>query len=87
MKQVTLYKLQNDGAQKTILKCFLDNEIVSFEGENINFIKNIKTKGIKCYTDKNFKVVLPSDGLIFLENLKHNFNSGYLNASDVEEKW
>ena len=85
MKYVEFYKLQNDGSQKIIAKCYLkENGLVSCEGAEI-FIGNLQEHGIRDYNDPSGLKLYPKDGLRFLEQLKFNFTSGYLNASDVKE--
>ena len=50
-------------------------------------VENLKAEGIKNYADESGDSRLFfKDGLKFLEQLKFNFKSGYLNASDVLEK-
>ena len=87
MKYVELYKLQNDGSQKTIATCSLDEKgEVQCSGDDI-LVENIKKRGIKDYSSQYKKVQLFfKDGLKFLEQLKFNFTSGYLNASEIKEK-
>lgn len=89
MKYVELYNLQNDGSQKVIVTCYLnDNGEVECEGD-LTLAKNLKEEGVKDYS--NIESVISSklffkDGLKFLEQLKFNFTSGYLNASEIKEK-
>ncbi len=87
IKQVEFYKLNNDGSQTTIATCHLNNEgVVECEG-NENLFENLKSEGIKDYIDESGESRLFfKDGLKFLEQLKYNFKSGYLNASDILEK-
>ena len=87
MKYVEFYKLQNDGSQKVIATCYLnDNDEVGCEGEQ-TLIGNLKKEGIKDYSSQDRKGQLFfKDGLKFLEQLKFNFTSGYLNASEIKEK-
>ena len=89
MKYVEFYKLQNDGSQKVIATCHLtENGQVECEGDAV-FVDNLEREGIKDYSssdDKNAELLFFKDGLKFLEQLKFNFTSGYLNASDVQDK-
>lgn len=89
MKYVEFYKLQNDGSQKVIATCYLnDHGEVECEGD-IKLANNLKEDGIKDYSNADGVVsskIFFKDGLKFLEQLKFNFTSGYLNASDVKEK-
>lgn len=87
MKYVEFYKLNNDGSQTAIAICYLkDGGVVECEG-NENLIENLKNEGIKDYTEESGQTKLYfKDGLKFLEQLKYNFKSGYLNASDILEK-
>lgn len=88
MKYVELYKLHNDGSQKVIATCYLnDNGEVECEGDQ-TLTENLKREGIKDYSKTNsinLSKLFFKDGLKFLEQLKFNFTSGYLNASDVKE--
>ena len=85
MKYVEFYKLNNDGSQSVIAKCQLDkNGKVFCEGHEI-LIKNLERDGIVNYSDPEKKTLFFADGILFLEQLKYNFTSGYLNASDVKE--
>ncbi len=84
MEYVELYKLNNDGTQNTIAVCRLNESgIVTCEGAEI-LIKNLERNGIKNYSATDEQKLFFKDGLRFLEQLKFNFNSGYLNASDVK---
>ena len=86
MKFVEFYKLENDGTQSVIAKCTLDvNGMIKCEG-NINFINSLEKEGILNYAEPGHPALFFKDGIKFLEQLKFNFNSGYLNASDVMEK-
>ncbi len=87
MKVVEIYKLENNGDQTILATCSLEAEVVMCEGEGI-FVENLKNVGISNYTgDRGTKErLLPEDGLLFLENLKYAFRSGYLMATDVLEK-
>lgn len=87
MQYVEFYKLQNDGTQKVIATCHL-NESGEVECEGTaGLIENLKKEGIRDYSDKDKRITLYiTDGLKFLEQLKFNFTSGYLNASDVLKK-
>lgn len=86
MKYTELYKLNNDGSQKVITTCYLSEDgLVFCEGNEI-LIENLKEKGIKNYEDPDGQQLFFSDGVKFLEQLKFNFTSGYLNASEVKEK-
>ena len=87
MKYVEFYKLQNDGSQKVVATCYLnDNGEIVCEGNQV-LSENIKKGGIKDYSSQDKKGQLFfKDGLKFLEQLKFNFTSGYLNASEIKEK-
>ena len=86
MKYVEFYKLQNDGNQKVIATCYLkDNGNVECEGDSV-FMGNLIKDGIKDYSISEKPPLFFKDGLKFLEQLKFNFTSGYLNASEVMEK-
>ena len=86
MKYVEFYKLQNDGSQKVIATCHLNQDgQVECEGDPI-FVDNLMKEGIKDYSTPGKPTLSFKDGLKFLEQLKFNFTSGYLNASEVMEK-
>lgn len=84
MKIVEIYKLQNDGSQKVLATCKLINNVVVCEGDMV-FINNLEKEGIKNYSQNGPDKLFLKDGLSFLEQLKYNFKSGYLNASDIIE--
>ncbi|MDO8663246.1 MAG: hypothetical protein Q7K28_00175 [Candidatus Wildermuthbacteria bacterium] len=86
MKYVEFYKIQNDGSQKIIATCRLNEDgNVECEGDPI-FAANLMKDGIKDYSIPEKLPLFFKDGLKFLEQLKFNFTSGYLNASEVMEK-
>lgn len=80
-----IYKLQNDGSQKVVSTCKLsdDGEVIC-EGEEV-FTQRLMQDGILDYTQSGENKIFPKDGLRFLEQLKYNFKSGYLNASEIKE--
>lgn len=83
MPYVEIYKLKNDGSQEVIATCKLVGKIVQCEGDKI-FMENLEKDGIRDYSDEaNTKKLFTRDGMKFLEKLKFNFKSGYLNASDI----
>jgi len=84
MQFVEVYKLNSDGSQRVIAVCRLVEGGAVCEGEEI-FVKNLGKEGIFDYSSSKSPKIFPKDGLRFLEQLKFNFKSGYLNASDVEE--
>ena len=84
MKFVKIFKLKNDGSQSTLAFCRLVGNEVICEGDKI-FVENLEKEGILDYSSLTRESIFPKDGLRFLEQLKFNFKSGYLNASDVEE--
>ncbi len=82
MKKVIILKLENDGSQKQLAVCTLQADgVVLCEGDAV-FIKNLNEGGIVDFAAENTKL-FPKDGARFLEQLKHNFKSGYLSV--VEE--
>lgn len=83
MPLVEIYKLQNDGSQQVIATCKLADSQVVCEGDE-NLIADLNN-GIRDYTNPPNEKLLPKDGIRFLEQLKFNFKSGYLNASDIIE--
>ena len=84
MKYVELYKLQDGGLQKVVLRCRLENGTVACEGDPV-LTANIEGEGIEDYSVPGGPPLFPKDGLRFLEQLSFNFSSGYLNASEVKE--
>lgn len=83
MPKVYIYKLKNDGTQEVVVTATLGGNEINFSGDEL-LIKNLQTKGILDYKENTNKKLFPTDGKIFLENLKYNFNSGYFNATDIE---
>lgn len=85
MKYVEIYKLNNDGSQSVIATCILEEDgTVSCSGDEV-LVENLKNGGIKNYAEPD-SLLFFKDGLKFLEQLKFNFNSGYINGSDIMEK-
>ena len=84
MRYVEIYKLKNDGSQEMFIICSLKGKQAICKG-NENFVKSLEKDGIMDYSNPAEKL-FPKDGLKFLEQLKFNFQSGYLNASDIKEK-
>lgn len=84
MEYVEIYKLQNDGSQKVLAVCKLVENGVVCEGDE-TFVKNLNQGGIFDYESQSPQQKLfPKDGRKFLEQLKFNFTSGYVNASDIK---
>lgn len=83
MSYVELYKLQNDGSQTVVATCRLEDGVVGCEGDTV-LVNNLMTGGIKDYDNPEGGKLFVKDGLKFLEQLKFNFTSGYLNASEVK---
>ncbi|MBI2595887.1 hypothetical protein HYW46_04105 [Candidatus Daviesbacteria bacterium] len=84
MAYVEIYKLNNDGSQKILAVCRQLGEEVVCEGEE-KFIEYLNKEGINDYNSPSPKKLFPKDGRLFLEQLKYNFKSGYLNATDLKE--
>ena len=85
MKKVNIYKLNNDGIQSVVVVCELAGRQVICKGEE-TLARNLEKDGIKDYASKDGKTLYFKDGLNFLKQLKFNFKSGYLNASDIIEE-
>lgn len=86
MKKVEIYKLEEDGTQTIIATCKLQpDNVVTCEGDEY-LVAHLEKDGITDYLTNFHRIVFPRDGEIFLINLKHNFSSGYFNASDVIEE-
>lgn len=83
MKKVEIYKLDNQGKQTLIAECRLINELVECVGEE-KFIEFLNSEGVRDYTKTPPEQLFPKDGLKFLEQLKYNFKSGYLSATEKE---
>ena len=84
MAKVEIYRLNNDGTQKVIATCRLDNNLVVCDGEE-PFLDYLSKEGIKNYSVMPPVKISLKDGKLFLEQLKNNFKSGYLNASEIIE--
>ncbi len=83
MKFVEIYKIDNEGAQSLVAVCTLSSDGVQIKGEQ-KLIDSLN-EGINNYSETGHKKVYPSDGLLFLEQLKFNFRSGYLNATEIKQ--
>lgn len=80
--KVEIYKLNNQGKQELVAECKLVNELVECLGEE-QFLKFLNEDGIRDYTQNPPRQLFPKDGHKFLEQLKYNFKSGYLSATDI----
>ena len=85
MKYVEIYKIQNDGSQRTIVSCELVDERIVCQGDKV-LIENLERDGIWDDSQTPPQKLFPKDGIRFLERLRFSFTSGYLNASEVKEK-
>jgi len=84
MKFVEIYRTQEDGSQRTIATCTLTPHGVICAGEE-PFADNLAAEGIPDHSEQG-KMLFPSDGIRFLEALEDAFRSGYLMASELQEK-
>lgn len=86
MKYAELYRLQNDGSQRVVLRCQLsEHGEARCEGDRA-IQAYLEKEGIENYTTPGGPTLFPKDGLRFLEQLSYHFSSGYLNASEVKEE-
>lgn len=87
---VDLFELDSQAKQKKIATFKMNEDSpnnVETEGDQYHpVIENLRGEGIFDYKKSNPGKLYPNDGLSFLENLKYNFRSGYLSASDVQKK-
>ena len=85
MSFVEIYKLKNDASQEIIVTCKLTTDgMVICEGDK-EFAENLMREGILDYSSSPSKKLFPKDGIKFLEQLKYNFKSAYLMASDIKK--
>lgn len=84
MKFVEIYRFKKADSPKMLAVCKLIDGNVVCEGDE-TFIKNLETDGIFDYSEKSQKKLFFKDGLRFLCQLKYNFKSGYLLASEIKE--
>lgn len=82
MEKVTIYKLQPDGSQQSLAECILDGGEVKCSGDQ-QFVAKLVNEGISNYQSSGSEKLYPKDGKLFLEQLKFNFASGYISATDV----
>lgn len=86
---VELFELDSKANQKKIATFRLTEEssVVQIDGDhNHRIIESIQGEGILDYKYARPGKLYPYDGMKFLENLKYQFRSGYLLATDVEKK-
>lgn len=88
---VDLFELDPQANQKKIatFKINEDNPggTVEIEGDQYHpAVENLRGEGIFDYKNATPSKLYPYDGMSFLENLKYNFRSGYLSASEVQKK-
>ena len=84
MPYVDIYNLNDDGTQSVFASCRLVNNEIVCEGDE-TLVRNLKQEGIFDYSSEERKKLYPKDGLKFLEQLKFNLKSGYLNASEFKD--
>ena len=77
MRQIKIYRLQENGKQKVVVLCTYDGNEAKLEGEK-SFVDHLTKNGQK--DRRNNKILYPKDGKEFFELLKKNFNSPYLSA-------
>lgn len=83
MPYVEIYKLKNDGTQEVTVVCRLADNVVLCQGDKA-LTESLNNEGIKDYSKDMPTKLYPNDGLRFLEQLRFNFKSGYLNASEIK---
>ena len=87
---VDLFELDHNADQRKIATFKFsesDGGDVEIEGDDNNpILENIKGEGIFDYKYARPGKLYPYDGMSFLENLKYQFRSGYLLATDVKQK-
>lgn len=86
---VELFELDHDANQKKIatFKLTEENGVVEIEGNHEHaIIKSIQWEGIFDYKYARPGKLFLQDGINFLENLKYQFRSGYLLATDVQKQ-
>ena len=87
---VNLYELDRNKNQKKIATFKFGEEtfgtVQTEETVNHPVIDSINREGILDFKFAKPGRLYPYDGMSFLENLKYNFRSGYLSATDVQQK-
>lgn len=87
---VDLYELDKSRHQRKVATFKFSEETfgsVQMEGEiNHPLISGITREGILDFKFSRPGRLYPYDGMSFLENLKYNFRSGYVSATDVQQK-
>jgi len=87
MEKVLLYRLNSEAKQEKIAEfCLNESGVVEVAGEEIvnPVARGILQRGIGNYSSEGPEQLMPEDGRKFLEQMRHNFKSGYLIATDVE---
>ncbi|HXK40705.1 MAG TPA: hypothetical protein VJ046_01235 [Candidatus Paceibacterota bacterium] len=87
---VDVYELDKLKHQKKVATFKFGEETfgsVQVEGETANpVVDSVIREGIFDYKFSRPGRLYPYDGMSFLENLKYNLRSGYLSATDVQQK-
>jgi hypothetical protein len=87
---VDLFELDSQAKQKKVATFKMSEDSpndVEIEGDQYHpAVENLKGEGIFDYKNATPNKLYPQDGMSFLENLKYNFRSGYLSASEVQKK-
>jgi len=87
---VDLYELDSQSNQKKISTFKMDGDNsggVEIEGDMRHpVVEGLQGEGIFDYKTSTPTKLYLNDGMSFLENLKYNFRSGYLSATDVKKQ-
>jgi|SRR3989344_2097338 len=87
---VELYELNSKAKQEKIATFVMREDFpgnVSIEGNHDHpVVVAIKGEGVFDYKYAKPNKLFPWDGMVFLENLKYHFRSGYLLATDIQKK-
>ncbi len=87
---VDLFELDPKAKQKKIATFKMEEDRpghIEIEGDEYHpAVESLKGEGIFDYKNCLPNKLYPHDGISFLENLKYNFRSGYLSATDVQKK-
>jgi hypothetical protein len=84
MKQVTIYRLDENGKQMELATYTINGSQMEHRGDSA-FLERISREGIIDYSSEQREPIFPEQGDKFLEQLPNNFRSGYLMATDVTE--
>jgi hypothetical protein len=83
MQYVDIFQIVDHESHR-VARCVLQNEEVICSGE-LNVVKRLQKGILSVNLEGSERMLYPKDGIVFLEQLRLNFRSGYVSATPVQE--